>query len=112
MSSSRLEQLKTFLKEQPNDPFLHYAMALEHLKLHEDEEALTIFTALTQTNPSYVGTYYHLGKLQEKLELYDDALDSYEKGITIAQQIADHHSLNELRGAFNMLNDELEYDEE
>lgn len=105
---NRIQQLKDFLKESPDDPFLRYAIALEHLKIQEDEKALDIFRNLLITNPMYVGTYYHIGKLQEKMELFDDALDSYEKGMTVAKKMNDRHSFNELQGAFNMLNDELE----
>jgi len=105
---NRITQLVGFLKETPNDPFLRYAIALEHLKVHEDTEALDIFRKLLISNPMYVGTYYHIGKLQEKMELFDEALDSYEKGMTVAKKLSDRHSFNELQGAYNMLNDELE----
>ena len=104
----KIQQLKDFLKENPNDPFLRYAMALEHLKIQEDEKALDIFRNLLITNPMYVGTYYHIGKLQEKMELFDDALESYKKGMAVATKIKDRHSFNELQGAYNMLNDDLE----
>lgn len=108
MSINRLAQLKAFLAESPNDPFLTYAMSLEYLKTGEDEKALDIFMKLTKTNPNYVGTYYHLGKLQEKQEMYEEALVTYEKGMEIANQLKDYHSLKELKGAYNMLSDELE----
>ena len=105
---NRIQQLESFLKESPDDPFLRYAIALEHLKIQEDEEALNIFRNLLITNPMYVGTYYHIGKLQEKMEFFDEALDSYEKGMAVAKKMNDRHSFNELQGAYNMLNDELE----
>ena len=104
---NRLEQIQTFLTESPNDPFLIYAMALEYLKIHNYDKALDIFEQLTENHPMYVGTYYHLGKLQEKLEQYDEALETYQEGMKVAQKLADRHSLNELQGAYNMLNDEL-----
>jgi tetratricopeptide (TPR) repeat protein len=107
---NRLSQLQTYLAEAPNDPFLQYALALEYLKIKQDSDALAVFTTLTKQHPNYVGTYYHLGKLQEKMEMYDEALDTYEQGIIIAQKVNDHHTRNELQGAFNMLNDELSDD--
>jgi len=105
--NNRLEQLQLFLKSTPEDPFLRYAIALEHLKLQDETKALALFSELIETNPSYVGTYYHLGKLLEKQEQYDTALSTYEKGINIATQLNDSLSLRELKGAYNMLNDEL-----
>ncbi len=105
---NRMSQLKTFLAENPNDPFLQYAMALEYLKQKDQTEALRIFTELTQNHPQYVGTYYHLGKLEEELKQYDAALATYQKGMKIALEEKDRHAHKELQGAFNMLQDELE----
>lgn len=104
---SRLAQLQAFLQQTPNDPFLHYATALEHLKIEQYEQALQIFEQLIVNHPHYVGTYYHLGKLYEQLQRSDDAIAIYEKGMKIAEQLDDRHSNNELRGAYNMLKDEL-----
>lgn len=104
---NRLAQLEAFLVDSPNDPFLKYAIALEHLKAGKERDALAIFVKLTETDPSYVGTYYHLGKLQEQLEELDAALVSYQKGMEIAQKLGDSHSYNELQGVYNMLQDEM-----
>jgi tetratricopeptide (TPR) repeat protein len=104
---SRLVQLQAFLAESPNDPFLHYATALEYLKLNDYAQALGIFETLMTEHPSYVGTYYHLGKLYEQLQRPDDALKTYQKGMEIAEQLNDRHSNQELRGAYQMLQDEL-----
>ncbi len=104
----RLSQLKTFLEENPNDPFLQYALALEYLKLKDPKQAQAIFVKLTQEHPQYVGTYYHLGKLEEELEEYDAALETYQKGMKVALEEKDRHAHQELQGAYNMLRDELE----
>lgn len=108
--SERLAQLQTFLAKSPNDPFLQYATALEYLKLLDYDAALNIFTALVTDNPNYVGTYYHLGKLQEKMEQFSQALDTYKQGMEVATRLADRHSYNELQGAWNLLTDELSDD--
>lgn len=107
---NRLEQLKAFLAETPNDPFLKYAMALEYLKMEEETKALEIFHYLAEHHSSYVGTYYHLGKLQEQLQQEEEALITYQKGMEIAQRLGDRHSLQELQGAYNLLHDELQDD--
>ena len=46
----------------------------------------------------YVGLYFHLGALLEKLDRKADALAVYERGIEIARQAGDTHALGELRG--------------
>ncbi|MEZ4884069.1 MAG: tetratricopeptide repeat protein [Chitinophagales bacterium] len=105
---NRLSQIKTFLKENPNDPFLQFALALEYIKLKDQGQSLQVFTQLAIDHPQYVGTYYHLGKLQEELKQYDEALETYQKGMKIALEEKDRHAHQELQGAFNMLRDELE----
>lgn len=111
MMSERLEQLKEFLKDSPQDPFLKYAVATEYLKLGKQKEALEGYMDLITNHADYVGTYYHLGKLYEKMNRPDDARTIYKNGMIITQQKRNMHALNELRGALSLLDgdDEDEY---
>ena len=36
-NNERIEQIKTFLKDTPNDPFLSYALATEYVSLGQDK---------------------------------------------------------------------------
>jgi tetratricopeptide (TPR) repeat protein len=99
MSTDRLEQLKTFHEEDPEDPFTRYALAQEHLKHDHTERALALFEELVETDPEYVGTYYHLGKLYEQLDRTDDALDTYGQGIEVAREQGAQKALSELQDA-------------
>jgi tetratricopeptide (TPR) repeat protein len=99
MSTDRLEQLKTFYEEDPEDPFTRYALAQEHLKHDHTDRALALFEELVETDPDYVGTYYHLGKLYEQLDRTDDALDTYEQGIEMAREHGTQKDLSELQDA-------------
>ncbi|MEI6816170.1 MAG: tetratricopeptide repeat protein [Bacteroidota bacterium] len=103
MTNNRLEQLKTFLQEEPNDPFLQYSMALEYLKLDEDQEALKVFENLMKEQPDYLPTYYHLGKLYEKLLNTEEAIRTYEIGILLARKQNNSRTLRELNEALNNL---------
>lgn len=107
MPINRLEKLLEFAANEPNDPFLKYALATEYLRLENQEKALAFYTDLTENHPDYVGTYYHLGKLYEILNRKEKALITYEKGIAIAKKVKDQHALNELMGVYNTLQDEL-----
>ena len=95
----RLEQIKAFLAENDQDPFLHFALAKEYEKLGQQEEALSCYLKLRDRFTDYVGTYYHLGKLYESLSKFEEAMHAYEAGIEIARQAGDQHSLSELQGA-------------
>jgi tetratricopeptide (TPR) repeat protein len=104
---SRIEQLTAYLAASPNDPFLRYALGLEFWKLGDTQTAYQYLSGLTQQYPDYLGTYYQLGKLCEVLQLFDQALTTYQAGMALARTQNDHHTLSELRTAFNALNDEL-----
>ncbi|MFK8005280.1 MAG: tetratricopeptide repeat protein [Saprospiraceae bacterium] len=102
-SSNRLKQLYQFLKERPEDEFLLFAIAKEYEKLKNDEKAKKYYLKLTTDHVNYIGTYYHLGKLYERVEDFDSATEAYEKGMEIAKSIGDKHAFGELRGAHEML---------
>ena len=109
--SNRLQQLIDFLQESPNDPFLFYALATEHLKLGHTDEALRHFEALVSDHPEYVGTYYHLGKLYEALGRKEEATMIYEQGMQAARNKRDMHALSELQAAHRAATDMDEEDD-
>ena len=91
------------LAQQPTDPFLNHALALEEIKRGRDAEARVLFETLLERDPDYVGSYYHLGKLLERQGEEQKALEAYERGMETAQKLGDTHALNELRGAYDNL---------
>ena len=60
---SRIEKILEMLQTSEKDSFLQHALALEYIKIGENEKALILFTELLEREPGYVGSYYHLGKL-------------------------------------------------
>lgn len=103
--NERIEKLKAFLKDSPKDLFLNHALALEYIKIGHDLEARERFELNINTNPNYVATYYHLGKLLERAGQSPEAMAIYEKGMQVAKAAKDMHTYNELQGAY----DELAY---
>jgi predicted Zn-dependent protease len=100
---NRIEQIKTFLNETPNDAFLKYALATEYIALGKDELALILFLELTNDHPDYFATYYHLGKLYERIGDEEKAENAYEIGMKITKRLDEKHAFGELRGAFEEL---------
>lgn len=100
MSQERLQQLFTFLEEEPDDPFNLYAIALEYLK-NQDEKALQYFEKLLQEHPDYVATYYHAAQLYLDLDMKEKAEQTYEKGIEKAKDQQNVLALRELQNAYN-----------
>ncbi len=100
---TRLEQLLAFHASNPADSFILFALAKEHEKLGDDEKALHYYLKIREHDPAYVGMYYHLGKLYERLDNPSEALETYVKGMDIAQQAGDRHAWSELAEAKLML---------
>lgn len=103
MQKPRLEQLLAMLENEPDDPFLKYAIATEYVKLDDKENALLYYTNLVTNHSDYVGTYYHLGKLYEKLSAPGKAEAMYRKGIEVARAARDKHAASELQSALDEL---------
>ena len=103
MQHSRLAKLHEFLNNEPDDPFLKYALATEYLSLNDTEKASGYFKDLVGNHPSYVGTYYHLGRLYENLGQKDNAIETYQKGMKVARASGDNHAFSELQTVYNAI---------
>lgn len=103
MMENRIEKILEFLKLNPKDNFLRHALALEYIKMEDDNAAKGLFLNILQDSPGYVGSYYHLGKLLERTGETNAAIEWYEKGMIEAKKAKDNHSYNELQAAYEDL---------
>jgi Tfp pilus assembly protein PilF len=99
----RIEKLNEFLKSNPGDSFVQHALALEYIKLGDDEKARHLFETILQREPGYVGSYYHLAKLLERNDDMVEAIRVYEKGMEEAQIAGEDHAYSELKSAYEEL---------
>jgi Tfp pilus assembly protein PilF len=98
-----MDLLKGFLKENANDSFSRYALALEYVKLGQNEDAVREFETVKTKDPDYVATYYQLGQLYRNLSKTHEAEKTFRTGITVAAKIGDEHTRGELESALEML---------
>lgn len=101
MHVNRLQKLLDFLENEPNDPFLKYALATEYVTANDPVKALFYYEDLISNHPDYVGTYYHLGKLYEALDRKPEAVKTYQDGMLAARKASDMHAFSELQAVFN-----------
>ena len=99
----RIEKIMEMLSQNPKDSFLCHALALEYIKVGNDGDARRLFESVLDNEPGYIGSYYHLAKLLERIGETDAAIKVYEKGMEEAKKAGDDHSLSELRSAFEEL---------
>jgi Tfp pilus assembly protein PilF len=102
---NRIAKLMEYMKTADKDSFLQHALALEYIKVGNDEEARKLFNEILKREPTYIGSYYHLGKLLERIGDSARALRVYERGMEVATAANDHHSYTELQAAYEDLED-------
>jgi tetratricopeptide (TPR) repeat protein len=98
MSSERIEAMKQFADQFPDNPFPRYALALEYKNSGAEEEAVAAFNQLTTRLPDYVPAYLQFGMLLEKLGRIDEARDVLTRGIEKARDAGNSHALGEMQG--------------
>ena len=103
---TRIEKLLEFMKTAEKDSFLQHALALEYIKIGNDEEARNLFNEILLREPTYVGSYYHLAKLLERVGDKERAMRVYRRGMEEASKAKDNQSYGELQMALEDLEDE------
>ena len=100
---SKIAELIEFLKDDPNDNFIRYALALEYTKIEEYENAKSIFDILVKEAPHYLPTYYQYGNLLAEIGQPGLAEEIYKKGIEIADSQLKIKTKQELQQALFLL---------
>ena len=102
MEKNKTDELLSFLKEEPDDPFLKYALALEYIKCGSLHEAFFYLNTLLEAQPGYLAAYYQLGKVLETLARCDEAISTYAKGMEMALSQNKKHTYSELQQAYKL----------
>ena len=92
MTSPRLEQLNRFLEEDPGDPFTHYAIAMEYVKMKSFREAVGKLEEIILIEPHYVPAYHQLGLIHLELNNINEARVILQRGIRTAGEVGDSHA--------------------
>lgn len=107
MNTNRLEQLLAYLKEEPNEPFNLYAIAMEYMK-YDTGKSLEYLEQLLQEHELYVPTYYHAAKLYIAINKPQKAEETFQKGLAISLHQGNRHAHRELQSAYNQFLDEMD----
>lgn len=95
---NRLQALKQFCDEEPDNPFNWYALALE---CRNSDPALTaqLFDQLLTSHESYLPTYFPAAHFFGEREQIDRAVQLFERGIALAQEQNETKAFQELSNA-------------
>jgi tetratricopeptide (TPR) repeat protein len=102
MKKNKTDELLAFLKEEPEDPFLKYALALEYVKSGNLHEAFFYLNTILEDQPGYLAAYYQLGKVLEALGRTDEAINTYSTGMDTAKAQNKKHTYSELEQAYKL----------
>ncbi|MFN0196334.1 MAG: tetratricopeptide repeat protein [Planctomycetaceae bacterium] len=99
----RREQLLEMLQSDPDDPFLHYALALDDLSRGDDDAGLDRLSHLNSAHPDYVPAYFQRGQVLARLGDYGTSKTVLQRGIQAANLQGDQHAAAEMTGLLESL---------
>lgn len=92
-----MPQIEALLAEEPGDPFLRYALAMEYVSAGEQAVAADLLLAMT-AETSYVPAFLQAGQVLIRLNRVGEARDVLRKGTSMAQQQGNTHAEGEMTG--------------
>lgn len=95
---TRRDKLNAMLQRTPDDTFLIYGLALEHLKDGEVDEGIRRLSGLVERDPNYHAAYFQLGQACLQIGETEQARDWLEQGVIIARKMGNDHAAAEMEG--------------
>ncbi len=89
--------LEAVIAKGGDEPFPHYARALELRSLGRLAESVAAFESIAKRFSTYVPTYLMAAQVCEELERIEEASQWAERGIEVAETANDAHAASELR---------------
>lgn len=99
---SRRDQLQAMLAEDPNDPFLHYALAMEEKSAGDSSAALARLTEIETRFPDLVAAYFQRGQILSAAGEAEAAQEILHRGIAVARRVGDLHAAGEMQGLLDL----------
>ena len=99
----RREQLEEMLKSEPDDVFLHYALAKAYVAEGQTERGLERFRQVIERDPNYVPAYFQMGQTRAEAGRTAEAREILTRGIAVARQVGDRHAEAEMTGFLDTL---------
>lgn len=94
------------LDNNPEDPFIIYALAREYEQKQATMQALLMYEHLVTDHPDYIATYYHYAKLLHGAGNTNEAIRLINLGIEWGMKVKDMHAVSEMKGLLSSWSDE------
>lgn len=103
MSDDRVRLLTQFVKENPNDAFARYGLAMEHSNRGDVETALAEFNRLIELHPDYSAGYFMAAQMLARVGKTSEARTFLEGGIAAAARTGNAHAKSEMQAMLDEL---------
>lgn len=100
---SRREKLEQMLVKQPEDPFLHYGLAMELVKEGKVDAALEHFDQTLQLDTAYTAAYYHKANTLVAQGRTEEAKKTLGVGVEMARTNQDFHAAEEMQNLLDSI---------
>lgn len=97
-AKSRKEQIEALLADDPNDTFLRYGLAMEHVSAGDDEAAVRCFGEVLALDAAHVAAYMQGGLALNRLGRTEEARELLMRGSLAAREQGNQHAYEEMRG--------------
>lgn len=94
---SKIAALETLLEDNPDDPFIIYALAREYEQQAGSMQAALMYEHLVNNHPDYIATYYHYAKFLQEAGNHTEALKLLLNGIQRGLDLKELHAVNEMK---------------
>lgn len=101
-TTPRMAQIEALLADDPDDPFLRYGLAMEHVSAGDDATAADHLGRLTAST-TYVPAFLQAGQVLARLNRFAEAIDVLRRGVTVAVAAGDTHAAGEMSGLLTSL---------
>jgi tetratricopeptide (TPR) repeat protein len=96
LEKSKKDILTEFVRSSPRDSFARYGLAMEYVRLGENDQALENFRVLWELNPDYTAAYFQAGKLLARIGETEKARQILQQGVQSAARTGDQHAKSEI----------------
>jgi tetratricopeptide (TPR) repeat protein len=103
---NRRELLEDMVRNQPNDTFARYGLAMELAK-SEPDAAWKQFSQLLEQHPEYAPTYYQAAAFLSKQSRLEEARIVLQNGLGVTSRQGNRHAHGELQALLDDLDDRL-----
>jgi predicted Zn-dependent protease len=103
MNSTRRQRLEELLADAPDDPEIHYALAMEDLNSNDLEAAVRRFQELARGPQPHVPSFLMGAQTLLKLGRERQAIDLLQQGIKVAAEQGNLHAQGEMQGLLDSL---------